>query len=80
MLRLGELLSGACMYYRARTSLLYAGMMDWWHWCKASMCVVLATESCSDSKTGPGKLKMYVVKRLGVKPQHSSNRAYLPCT
>ena len=27
MLRLGELLSGACMYYTARTSLLYAGMM-----------------------------------------------------
>ena len=27
MLRLGELLSGACMYYRARTSPLYARMM-----------------------------------------------------
>ena len=55
MLRLGELLSGACMYYTARTSLLYAGMMvapvQGIHVCSVGYWVM------QWSKTGPGKLK-----------------------
>ena len=72
---MGRLLSGPCMYCRATTSLLCAGMIVA---VQACMCEdELITESEYEfgsvrSKTGPGKLKKnYVITHLGMKPQHS---------